>query len=385
MDRRTFVKSGGAASAAVLLGGCGGFAGAAGTVAPLRPPVRLAPVHVSWDRIIRTTVGLRPYRASGFRLGAERFDGKTLIHDYGHGGSGMSLSWGTGALAADLALEQPERRAAVIGCGIVGLTAARQLQRRGFVVTIYAASLPPHTTSNMSLAGFTPVSGLVASERRTPAWDATFREAVRIAYREHQLLVGRGYGVSWIDEYTPTNNAGGGGGEGLTAAGSREAAAEGPGPLLPPELELGSVLLNEGEHPFATPYARVTPALRFEPSIYLDALVRDVLAFGGRIVVRTFDTPRDLVALEEPVVVNCTGLGARDLFGDEELEPIKGQLVFLVPQPEVTYTTGSMMPRSDGIALGHVMQRGEWSLEVDQAAVRRVMESHIRLFGGMRG
>ena len=56
-----------------------------------------------------------------------------------------------GVRAADQA-----RRAAVIGCGSPGLTAARQLQRRGFDVTIYAMTVPPDTTSNMSLAGFTP-------------------------------------------------------------------------------------------------------------------------------------------------------------------------------------------------------------------------------------
>jgi glycine/D-amino acid oxidase-like deaminating enzyme len=342
--------------------------------------VQLAPVHVSWDRIIRTTVGLRPYRASGFRLGAERFDGRTLIHNFGHGGAGMSLSWGTGELAAGLALEQPERRAAVIGCGIVGLTTARQLQRRGFDVTIYAAALPPDTTSNMSLAGFTPVSGLVAASRRTPEWDATFRRAVEIAYREHQLLVGRGYGVSWIDEYTLTNNPGGGGG----GQGGAAAGAAAPAPLLPQSVQPGAVVLEGDEHPFATRYARVRPSLRFEPSIYLDALMRDVLTFGGRIVVRSFDTPRDLMTLEEPIIVNCTGLGAKALFADEELTPVKGQLVVLVPQPEVNYTTGSMMPRSDGIVLGHVMQRDQWSLEVDEEARREVMENHIRTFGEMR-
>ena len=106
------------------------------------------------DRVIRTTVGLRPVRQSGFLLRADRLDDKVLIHNYGHGGTGMTLSWGTGFLAANLAMAHPERRAAVIGCGIVGLTAARQLQRRGFDVTIYAMDLPPNTTSNMSLANF---------------------------------------------------------------------------------------------------------------------------------------------------------------------------------------------------------------------------------------
>ena len=71
------------------------------------------------------------------------------------------------------ALSRGGRRAAVLGCGMVGLTCTRQLQRRGFDVTIYAMTVPPHTTSNMSLAGWTPTSGLVNFRTRTPEWEAT--------------------------------------------------------------------------------------------------------------------------------------------------------------------------------------------------------------------
>jgi glycine/D-amino acid oxidase-like deaminating enzyme len=153
---------------------------------------------------------------------------------------------------------------------------------------------------------------------------------------------------------------------------------------LPASVQLGTVVLQPGEHPFPTLYARRNPTLRFEPSIYLEALMRDVLAFGGKILVRKFNTPVDLMTLGEPVIVNCTGLGSRDLFGDQELTPVKGQLVVLVPQPEVTYSAMGMMPRSDGIILGHVMQRGVWSLEVDEVERQRVMQSQIENFASMR-
>ena len=163
--------------------------GAAIAVAPRRAPVRLAPVNISWDRIIRTTIGLRPHRPSGFVLRADKLDNKLLIHNFGHGGSGMSLSWGTASMATDLALPHGERKAAVLGSGVVGLTTARELQRHGFDVTIYAAAVPPDTTSNMSLAGWTPTSGLVENQLRTAAWDAQVRQAARIAYRRLQLLI----------------------------------------------------------------------------------------------------------------------------------------------------------------------------------------------------
>jgi glycine/D-amino acid oxidase-like deaminating enzyme len=376
VDRRTFLKAGGTAAVGLAVSGCLPRSGAGTRATPARRPVTLVPVDVSWDRVIRTTVGLRPHRDSGFVVRADKIDEKTLIHNYGHGGAGMSLGWGTGWLATELALAQPARTAAVIGCGIEGLTAARQLQRHGFDVTIYAKALPPDTTSNMSWAAFTPLSGLVSAERRTPAWDEQFRRAAEISYREHQLLVGLRYGVSWIDDYTTMNEP---------RAPRREGGlgGEGGANLLPTSVNLGRAVLGPGEHPFATRYAARTPNLRFEPSIYLDALMHDVVLFGGTIVVRAFDTPRDLATLSEPVIVNCTGLGSKTLFGDEELTPIKGQLVALVPQSDVTYVAAGMMPRSDGIVLGHVSQRGNWSLDVDETERQRVVERAMTFFASM--
>ena len=40
--------------------------------------------------------------------------------------------------------------------------------------------------------------------QRTPEWDAQFRRAVEIAYRQLQLLAGPKYGISWIYNYSPT-------------------------------------------------------------------------------------------------------------------------------------------------------------------------------------
>jgi glycine/D-amino acid oxidase-like deaminating enzyme len=95
------------------------------------------------------------------------------------------------------------------------------------------------------------------------------------------------------------------------------------------------------------------------------------------------------VALSEPVVLNCTGLGARALFGDLELEPVRGQLTFLLPQPEVDYIVIKqggyyMFPRRDGILLGGTFDHGNWSLEPDEGVRARILAGHRALFEGMR-
>lgn len=382
VNRRDLLRDGGLALLALSTAGC--VPSRARARRARRTPLRLAPVRVSTDRIIRTTVGLRPHRPSGFVLRGERVDAKTIVHNYGHGGSGMSLSWGTGQMAAELALEHQDRRAAVLGCGVAGLTSARQLQRRGFSVTIYAAAVPPDTTSNMSLAGWTPTSGLVANDRRTPAWDAQCRRAAEIAYRQLQLLAGPRYGISWIYQYA------------LSDKPPADSPAGAANPLLPESVRTGNVVLEGDEHPFPFRYAIERPEMRIEPSIYLDALVADVLDNGGRIVIRKFETQKDVMALDENLIVNCTGLGAKTLFNDAELMPLKGQLIVLIPQEEVTYGTNGgdrkappgtfvhMMPRKDGIVLGGTSERDVWTTEVNQAERARVVDGHKALFEAMR-
>jgi len=384
MRRRTFLTTSGMAAIGFGVSACGPKT--APGAAPRRPMADLAPVKASWDRVIRTTVGLRPHRDAGFVLRPDKLDDKLVVHNYGHGGAGMSLAWGTGLMAAEFATEHQSRQAAVIGCGSVGLTCARQLQRRGFDVTIYALAIPPNVTSNMSLAGFTPASGLVETSQRTPEWDAQYMRAADISFRQLQLLAGPHFGVSWLDNYDLREERPLGG------------VPQNPErPSLTARFNTGQEVLGPGEHPFPTKYAIRSPQIRIEPSIYLDNLMRDFTLFGGRIVMRKFDTPRDLMTLREPIVMNCTGLGARDLFGDQDLIPLKGQLTVMVPQPEVLYHTNGgvppvpgaplgihMMARSDGIILGGTSQRGVWTLEPDEAERKRVVDSHIAVFGAMK-
>src|SRR6202051_2354003 len=96
------------------------------------------PIRAEVDRIFRVTVCLRPFRAAGPRLDVEKVGDKTVVHNYGHGGSGWSLSWGSSSIAVEKALAGGARDIGVIGCGALGLTSAILLQRAGAKVAIYA-------------------------------------------------------------------------------------------------------------------------------------------------------------------------------------------------------------------------------------------------------
>src|SRR2546430_1698723 len=61
-------------------------------------------LNVEAPNILADCLGPRPFRRSGVRLGPNRLrDGRTVVHSYGHGGSGCTLSWGCGKEVFDLA------------------------------------------------------------------------------------------------------------------------------------------------------------------------------------------------------------------------------------------------------------------------------------------
>lgn len=361
LDRRGFFAAGSAA----LLSGCA-------TVPAERTPLAdcspLPPVQVDPSRVIRTLAGLRPYRASGFVVRAEPLGGKRLVHNYGHGGAGITLSWGSSRLATLLGLQGHSGPVAVIGAGVMGLTTARLVQEAGFPVTIYAAELPPETTSNISGGQFHPF-GHFRESAVTPEWRLQFRSAVDYSWRRFQIMAGEDYGVRWLPTYNQT------------------ASGEPEPPLLPTFPPVNRAL-SPAEHPFPVEGMTRYDTIYVETGRFLRQLLRDVQIGGGRIDVRRFASPADIAALPQSLVFNCTGLGSRELFGDEELVPIRGQLAVLLPQPEVQYAftgrAGYMFPRPDGILLGGTFERGQWSTVPEPATIARIVENHRRIFSNFR-
>jgi len=258
---------------------------------------------------------------------------------------------------------------------VIGLSTARLLQRRlqgeGATVTIYAKDLPPQTTSNIAGAWWSPTS-VYDSEMASAKFMEQMRLSKYISYRAFQELVGPEYGVRWIDGY-----------EFITSEASltRELAG---GTQFYPQTEIH----RAPEQYFGFPYTRQFNSMLIEPHTYLRALVRDFYVAGGKVVVREFKKREEIARLSEQVVFNCTGLGARELFGDLKLGPARGQLEVLLPQPEIDYcyisAFGHMFPRRDGIMLGGTFDRDDWSLAPNPEQTSQILEGHTSIMSGVK-
>ncbi|HEX5169482.1 MAG TPA: FAD-dependent oxidoreductase [Cyclobacteriaceae bacterium] len=338
-------------------------------------------LEVSLDRIIKETVGLRPFRKNGFRLEQESLGNKTVVHNYGHGGSGWSLSWGTGNLAAELAESTLERKFAVLGSGVVGLTTARLLQLRGHEVTIYTKALPPLVTSSKATGTWSPGSRLLETSYLTPEFEATWRKAAHYSFRTYQNLLGLGDVVNWIDGYVVRDN--------LNTSIDQEGGTDTQfAPLRIDGLLPDRKILNQKEHPFHVDKVSMQTTMVFNIPSYLNRLISDFHAFGGHILIKEFKSLEEIDALPEKCVLNCTGLGSMQLFNDVNMTPIAGQLSFLIPQPDFNYriaTEGaSAIPRKDGIVLGGNGLIGSWDENPSKEQTEKVVYALQTVMNRMR-
>ena len=303
---------------------------------PFAPHAPVASIDARPGRLIDVRVCTRPFRAEGPRIEVERFAGKTVVHNYGHGGAGWSLSWGSAVAALSLVDVKPGARLAVIGCGAIGLTTALTAQRMGWRVRIYAKERPPEVRSAGATGVWSPESRIVAEAHATPAFERRWEAMARYSFRRYQSLLGlAGDPVEWHPTYllsdVPFSQPIDGGGE------SREPDYPDLEDRLIPDLHTRSIALPPDRHPFPVPFVRRNAQLTFNISAYSRLLVDDFERAGGEIVTRAFANPREFRSLREHTIVNATGYGARALLGDESIVPVRGQTARLIPQPDVHY------------------------------------------------
>lgn len=351
----------------------------------------LPPVLAEVDRLQRITVCTRPFRPQGWRIEPERIGDKLVIHNYGHGGSGWSLSWGSAALVVEIALADGVRDVGVIGCGALGLTAAIALQRAGCRVTIYARDLPPDVRSSRATGLWSPDSRVALASSAGPEFAREWETMARRSWQSFgRLLELPGRPIAFHPRYM------------LSELPPEEDVAE-----RHREDRIGFVHLEHrlldlyarpldmgpGAHPFPSAYVRRISTLRFNITEYSQRLLSEFREAGGEIRRAEFHGPGDFAELREPLLVNCTGYGARALLGDESLIPVRGQIGWLPAQAELQYSLLwkrlSVVPRGDGIVVqvGASSDDTGWtddSEEPDRAESEQAVRTLAALQAGIR-
>lgn len=364
MDRRCFLHHSAAliGSSALGLTGCTRnvvTAPSAGTMVPQLPfydalgPI--PPIRAHVDRIFRITVCLRPFRAAGPRMDVERVGERTVIHNYGHGGSGWSLSWGSADVAVRKALQAVNggKDIAVVGCGALGLTAAITAQRAGLRVTIYAKERPPYVRSARATGSWTPDSRIALTSVASSEFAAQWEAMARTSFSMYQSYLGMpGTPIEWTDRYALSDETHEEGTARVRQQDTHDFAHyNGRIADLTPRPEQ----IPEGMHPFPTKYVWRSTSLTFNVADYSRQLMNDFLIAGGKIETREFHSPQEVASLPQSVIINCTGYGARQLWSDESVVPVRGQIAWLIPQEGVHYgiyyKDVNVLARRDGIVV----------------------------------
>lgn len=240
----------------------------------------------------------------------------------------------------------------VVGAGVIGLTAGVCLAEQGLRVRLCARSAPSATTSAVAAAMIGP--GLA------PAADP-------IGVRER---------VS-TEEFTALAEVDG---TGVALRRGRLASRE-PGPALPGLQACTPQELPDG---FAGGFWSRLPLV--DMPVYLDYLVRRLLAAGGRIEEREVRSLRELAGTA-PLVVNCAGLGARELVPDPTVRPVRGQHV-IVDNPGLTEffieapfgpAWAGYFPFPDHVVLGGTAAEGDENLQPDPVLAEQIRERCIEV------
>jgi glycine/D-amino acid oxidase-like deaminating enzyme len=141
-----------------------------------------------------------------------------------------------------------------------------------------------------------------------------------------------------------------------------------------------SVDFQPGSHSLGQRSIRRVSQLMFNLTAYTRTLVADFSANGGKIEIAEFHTPEEFARLKERTLVNATGYGARALFGDQSLVPVRGQLTRMIPQADVNYglfyNSVSFVPRRDGLVFQVVGENEYYGYNDETEVADRVEAEH---------
>ena len=221
-----------------------------------------------------------------------------------------------------------------------GLSCAVRLLEAGHEVEVISDRFSPDTVSDVAAAIWYPF--LTAPADRADGWGvATYAELERLAEQESDSGVRMRDGKEYL----------------------REA-------VDPPEWSEDIAafrILDDSEIPEGYVFGWQFRAPVIEMPLYMPWLRSRVEALGGSFVQSFVE---DLNEVSGEVVVNCVGLGARELCDDEDVRPARGQIIFIDQDPGIGHfdqtpeTLTYTIPRSDVTVLGGTAQIDDWGMDI---------------------
>jgi D-amino-acid oxidase len=259
-----------------------------------------------------------------------------------------------------------KHRVAIVGAGVSGLTCGLVFAERGYRTAIFAKEIGQETTSGAAAALWFPYDAEPA-DKVIPWALETYRTLIDLARNPDS-------GVSMIElrQFSRTEEIHIP--EWAIPLGARAVVPSLP-PVMSSEVETSLKIFKSG-------FSLRVPLM--DTTIYLDYLANRFVAAGGSIAANTHFTKLEEVDQQFGFVINCAGIGARELIRDTDLEPHRGQVAIVPRIKDLPYAVVCddaplmyAIPRRNDYVLGGTNELSN-DLAADSATTTRIVAECTR-------
>jgi glycine/D-amino acid oxidase-like deaminating enzyme len=276
----------------------------------------LTPPQLGPENVLQEVLCHRPVRKEQPCIKREEYNGTIIIQHYGHGSGGWTVGLGSANYAASLLTESEKHsRIVIVGAGVIGLCTAYKLVNLGFTnITIMAKSfdnLTSHKAGGLFAYMSSNPDATIANLVNNLAMES-YQEYAQIARQQHPDFT---QGARFLPAYFP----------------SRETSDLEPyvlAGIMQPAQDVVIDFNNGTQHDMV-----VYDDCIFIDTPYMMHALKTFLEDNSVTFIQQEVT--DLFALDYPIIINCTGLGAAELAGDQNLYPAQGHLLLLKNQNPV--------------------------------------------------